>query len=193
MSGSNLLAFALVIALALTAWATVLFVVPSILRSLFRYRMWRFRDHLVDAVFDGVVARSEIQPLIELAEFTIAESRELTLLRLLVFRWVVKPQQHLIRPDPLDASRSTFVATNRDRFGELLAFHLMTGSPSGWIGGCVLLIREAFRTGWGSTRAKGETFRSEVEAELVGEVVAASRATDLFIPKRRRRETLVNV
>lgn len=192
MSGSNLLAFVIVIALAITIWATVLFIVPSVLRSLFRYRMWHFRDSLVDTVLDRRVSQTEAQPLIELSEFTISNARELTMLRLLAFRMVFRRHSDAFPESAInDDSDSAVIAGFRERFGELLAFHLITGSPSGWVAGVVLLVREAFRTRWKSTTGD-DSFRREVENEFVGEVAAASRATALVPPRHRRSRPLVH-
>jgi hypothetical protein len=149
-----------VVAIALFAWASVVRIVPFCAVSLFRYRLWRIRDQLVDEVRHGKFDDIE-QPkiLVSLVEATIAGAKDLTALNMLLLRLAaprdVSPP-HPLNLDDLNPSDRELVEGHLHRLLREMAIHTLGGTPSGWICSIVLLPLAVVVTVVTRLRGKGD-------------------------------------
>lgn len=126
-----------VLTLALLAWAGAFKVIPYCALSMFRYRLWRFRDGLADDIRRGSF-EDQTQPRIflRLVETSIENANELSPLNMLLFRLSIVGMREPPRQLELNQISS---AKDRERLmGKMAAFermlirHAFTGTPSGW-------------------------------------------------------------
>lgn len=176
------LAFILAVAGAIAAWASIVWLIPAQLRSMFRYRVWRLRDEFVDAVLDGRLQWGpSVDDLLERMEFTIRAARELTLVRLLSVHFLVRDLR-LQERKPAHTDEEILLEEYRFRLIQLVAMHVMAGSPSGWIGSVLLSLIAPFylRRRWGHKVRAGAH-------DLVVHTVEEEFAARAAIPWSRRR------
>jgi hypothetical protein len=129
MNGAGLLIAAVGLAIAVGAWASVLFFIPNALRSIFRYNLWALRDQVVDDVLDGEVPRDQAMALVKRIEFTIQNAADLSVLNL----WAVHRATRNVRvPEPLAVYHPRLKAYAR-KWHSLSFRYAAFGSPSGWI------------------------------------------------------------
>jgi hypothetical protein len=135
-----------VITLSLLAWGAIFYVVPSVARSIFRYRLWRLRDEIVDSLADDRF-EDRVQPerLMHDVEKTIRYAKEFSLWRLLLLRWLTKG-----RALPPEAQREMFdlkrapivdqelLATYELEYHASIARHVFFGTPLGWV--CIAFL-----------------------------------------------------
>jgi hypothetical protein len=129
-----------IIVVAISAWLSVWMVIPSCARSLFRYRLWRLHDALIDD-FRGKHFTDEQQPRLLLREIdaAIAVAGELSLFRLFLVALKARRLLPMVDPDEwFDPEKAH--PKDRDlvaeRYGELqfaLRKHVLIGAPSGWV------------------------------------------------------------
>jgi hypothetical protein len=149
-----------VVAIALFAWASVVRIVPFCAVSVFRYRLWRLRDQLVDEIRHGKFDDIE-QPkvLVSLIEATIAGAKDLTALNLLLVRLAaprgVSPPQ-LLNLDDLNPRDRELVEGHLHGLLRAMAIHTLRGTPSGWICSIVLLPLAVVITLVARLRGKGD-------------------------------------
>jgi hypothetical protein len=131
-----------VILLALAAWAALFRVIPTCASSLFRYRLWRLRDQLVDDIRNEEF-RDNAQPmeLVCMIEAVIAGAQDLTAFK----AWAAHATSRgLAIPDSLRLPHAH--PRDKDRLekvlNELYAAMLskaLLGTPSGWLFSIVLV------------------------------------------------------
>jgi hypothetical protein len=132
----------LTVALVLAAASLFLVgvVVPAMLRSMFRYRLWRLRDKVVDEILAGdLPGKMYCHRLVHLVEAFIITSREVT-----IWRWTVgfRPSKDIVRDVAEENERELGELTEEERARALCHYrqlrkivvkHLVFGSPSGWM------------------------------------------------------------
>jgi|GEM_PF-4148276 hypothetical protein len=129
MTASNLSLLLAGIALALLLWSCVFFAVPNALRALFRHRLWRLRDEVIDKAIAGELEPSEARQFAREVENTIEAATELTPARLVWF-YVAGGRKAALsdRPKHSEAMHPYAIELGRQLF-----IQLFTGSPSGWL------------------------------------------------------------
>ena len=155
----NALLTADVTLLAVAAWVSVFFVIPSCLRTLFRNHMWRLRDSIVDEIRSDHY-RDAAQPkhLVEEIELAIRCAREISVFRLGLLAAVTRgveppPARERFDLDATDPADREELKLKLGEFRMALLRHAVFGGPSGWIflilvGFCatlIALIRTVFR------------------------------------------------
>jgi hypothetical protein len=115
-------------------WGAALFVVPSHVRSLFRYRLWRLRDYLQDCIFDERLPDVPVvNDLLEGIEGMIEYADHVSLSTFLAFELA---GGHSLGDADLDLSRLS--DKQQELFGRILRtlfdhmmFKAIAGSPAG--------------------------------------------------------------
>jgi hypothetical protein len=116
----------------------VFYVIPSCARSIFRYRLWRLRDDLVDDLRGGTFEDVE-QPrrLVREVETAIRAARDLTVFRVVLFTMLARGHEP---PEREEVDLSVLSKPDRERLGRymktfhwLLTRHVLAGTVSGWI------------------------------------------------------------
>jgi hypothetical protein len=138
----NALLTIVIVALALFAWACVFTVVPGCALSRSRYRLWRLRDRLVDAILDDTFEDPvEPQRFLLFVERSITCLPEMSALDLALFmfssRGIVLTS---VLPWDLDRMKASDRAALEPMVWEVkltVLKHLFTGTPSGW---CCLVV-----------------------------------------------------
>ncbi len=136
-------AYFILLACLLSATWGIFYSVPDSLVSLFRYKLWRIRDELVDAIRDGrVVDSAESGQLVSVIEETIQHAPQWTLLRLLFTPGIARVTRDVAKTTQ---TRQLDLQSYRVRFAADVVLHLLYGSPSGWLIGapialCIALV-----------------------------------------------------
>jgi hypothetical protein len=124
-------------------------------RSMFKHRLWRLRDQVVDDIIDGKLPRSHpaVGDLERHIEWALGEARSFDMLHLLVWRWAVRKvdpatREMVAKPcslDGLDAGERAMVEGYRARLRFLSSSAMLCTS---WIGLAVVawLLPHAIRT-----------------------------------------------
>jgi hypothetical protein len=108
---------AIIIASFSLSWACALIMVPRYVCSLFRYRLWRVRDHLQDCIWDGKLPELPVvTDLLEIIEVMIQHSEGVCLSRYLAFRMAGG-----IGRTPVPFDLSGLSSEERERFINILA------------------------------------------------------------------------
>lgn len=139
--------FSLAVASASIAWILVVVALPRYFRSAFRYRLWRLRDDLVDDVLSGNLPDvSSVREMRKRVEVGIRYADDLTLATVLVSAWATHAsgftvrqerkirEQEARRREELTAKELVLVDQYESRLTKASVVHVLTGSPSGWIG-----------------------------------------------------------
>lgn len=119
----------------------VLWFIPSCMRSVFRYRLWRIRDALFDEVTAGTIPdETVIDELITRIEHLIRLSRHVTLYKFIttgiITAWDLREHERYedAKARTLPPECRQQIARYERQVGRAMATHLYFGSPSGWIG-----------------------------------------------------------
>jgi hypothetical protein len=128
-----------VIAWGLAAWIAIFIVVPSCMQSLFRHRLWRLRDGVVDRIRAGDFADAEpFRGLVHEIECAILAAPEVSPFRIGLLRAVGRD---LLRTakfdyfDPVKVHAADREVADEYYAGFRSAFYrqFLFGSPSGWL------------------------------------------------------------
>jgi hypothetical protein len=122
--------------IAFWAWYGVFFIYPSCTRSLFRYKLWKIRDDLVNATFDGRLPRSSFTlDLVETMEGSIRSSGHYNLVTFALAARSVDPELAKRRQAWLERELGALADEQRDfllqlrrRYHAAIAVHLLTGT-----------------------------------------------------------------
>lgn len=119
---------------------TFLVAIPRTMASLFRYRLWRLRDALVDDVlFDRIENTPEIEELRGHLETAIRTAEHLTPGKLAVVAMYHSPRAKLELARRSTLLRDDHKPSKREaEFGRLALRHLLFGSPTGWMFSVIL-------------------------------------------------------
>jgi hypothetical protein len=138
MSCPEWLVFAAWVAGAVFGWLGLVFFVPSNLRSLFRYRLWRLRDQMVDQVILGKLPPIPfVENYIRMIEVVIMRTSQITLLH---WAWAPTSSSAVERfeSDLREAERilsddqKRLLEQSRGQFQGIIVHRLLFGSVSGW-------------------------------------------------------------
>lgn len=119
----------------------VLVGVPRNLTSMFRYRLWRLRDEMVDGIISGKLEDTpELRQFISHVETTIRLAPMMTPFRLgvMVLSLVAGPAFRRETRNPARKIPESMSRQYDQLFGNLFLVHLLSGSVSGWL--CSLLL-----------------------------------------------------
>lgn len=137
---------AAVVLVAVPVWVLFLHVLPSHLCSLFRYKLWRTRDAVVDDVFRGRLPRNDqVGLLLNGIERTIQVSRHFT-----VFRSRFLPRADSRVLGQIQSTRQAFLdgiddecrkryLAHENAFTTAVGLHAFVGSPSGWFAALIVV------------------------------------------------------
>lgn len=121
-------------------WAGILFIVPSYMRSLFRYRLWEIRDRAVDDLRAGRLADCyTVREFISMVEFAIRYANRMTLLEVIVTPPLPRPwaeaRENGRRADLAEMSDDSRFRFERCAvgFSHALLRHVLGGSLTGWV------------------------------------------------------------
>jgi hypothetical protein len=125
-------------------WASVLYVVPRHVESLFRYDLWRLRDDLVDNIFDETLPNLPlVEGLLEAIEAMIGHSSQVTLSSLLAFlisRRSNRSSHHEIDLSSLSESQQLIFLRVLHETYDAAAFKSVAGSPFGAFGLPIIIV-----------------------------------------------------
>jgi hypothetical protein len=173
----NFVLFILLLAWGLVAWLAIFMVVPSCMQSMFRHRLWRLRDNIVDQIRgDGLAEPGPFRDLVHEVECAIIAAPEVSPFRIGLLRAVSGNFMRDAKVESFDPENvhpsdrrlaEAYVAEFRAAFFRQLLF----GSPSGWILFLLLvvltlpiaLVRSVTRGAAVVTEAKDLT-RNELDA-----------------------------
>jgi hypothetical protein len=132
----NTIAVVLIVCFA-SLWLCALYLVPQLVDSLFRYRLWKVRDHLYDYILDRRLPDSSaVNEFLEMVEETIRRSASVTLSSMVSFRLFWKPSPKETSTEPFDFSRLS--TEQQDLVNALMyefylsfCFKMVAGSPVG--------------------------------------------------------------
>jgi hypothetical protein len=131
--------FVALIAWGLAAWLAIFLVVPSCMQSMFRHRLWRLRDNVVDQIRgERLVDAEPFRKLVREIECAILAAREVSPFRITLLRFA---SRDLLRDakfdyfDPADVDVSDRVLAEGYLNELRAAFYrqMLFGSPSGWL------------------------------------------------------------
>lgn len=124
------------VALAIFAWVCIVKIIPDCARSLFRYRLWRLRDELVDEIRAGTFENDEMpKVLAAVVEGTITVAPEATLARMLMAAWTCRSMQvpELFDFESLGRGDRRLLEKRFSEYRQIAVRHILLGAPSGWI------------------------------------------------------------
>ena len=125
-----------IIVLALLAWLSLVWIVPSCATSRFRYRAWRIRDEVVDELRAGrYEERDEPEAFVQTVETAIEEAAVLSFLKVSMFGIATRKLEFKppFRLDGLSENDATLLRAHITRMDEAAIDKALFGSPSGWI------------------------------------------------------------
>lgn len=166
---------------AVAAWFALTKVIPSCSVSLFRYRLWRIRDDLVDAIGQGAFTDDAApKKLVADIEVFIRAAPDVNIITAGLHRWIGWGMDLSPDGDPFDFERApkadrALLQKYADRFQGAFAKQVLLGRPSGWlllvvfapsIAGIVLVSQIKNRSGYGSfVRETKSHMRDEIHIE----------------------------
>lgn len=137
---------AVVVLVLLYMWMGLLFFIPWCFVSLFRYRLWRLRDSIFDAVIDHEVCDDPVYwELIRRIENYIRHAKEVTFLgavargALLLPDMQAEEEKYLAKVKNLSPEDRHQLDLWEMAFSRAVFVHLLRGAPSGWIGSLILM------------------------------------------------------
>jgi hypothetical protein len=125
-----------VVATALLAWCSLLWIIPSCNLSVFRYRLWQLRDRVADDIrqgaFDDDACAEEFLCFVEGA---IRGAPDFGTVKLLIMLWATRgvPPPKPFDLEALSPADKALTERHLDELQMLGARHAILGSPSGWI------------------------------------------------------------
>lgn len=139
MNPTTILFVALISAAAMAGWALLIIGVPNMLCSVFRHRMWRVRDSLVDDVIHKRLPKTKAVTFeLEVMHHIIRDAENISIWAAI---WRPRPRPQVankIEKDITEAIES-LDEESRDRLEAyrrqtrlLLGWYLAVGSPLGW-------------------------------------------------------------
>lgn len=116
-------------------WVCVLYLVPQLVDSLFRYRLWKVRDDLQGYLFDEKLPESPaVNELLEMVEDTIRRSSSIAISKFIIFRSLWKSKESNAKSfdfsDLPEEQRDLINALMHELYLSI-TFKEMAGSPVG--------------------------------------------------------------
>lgn len=149
--------YLLVTASVLFAWIGLFVATPAALRSMSRHRFWRLRDEIVDAMLAEKLAQPEAaQLLVRRIEAVIRYADHLSPWNLVFLPPAPTHDAQAVqrRMEQFKEVERSLIQSYEHRFFKLVAIHLVTCSPSGWLAGLAMLAAVPLillRQGWHAT------------------------------------------
>ncbi len=128
MTGPQATFLFLSIVSVLSAWACLFIVIPSALRSLFRHRLWRLRDEVMDQAMREELPLEDSLRLADRVEAVIHHARDVSPLGILLFS-IAAIGIDVPKREPLSPELRPYEM----RLIGLMTDHLFTGTPFGWV------------------------------------------------------------
>jgi len=126
MNGAGVILLLLAVTAGVAAALSLLVVIPWCLRSLFRYRLWRLRDSIVDGVHAGDLPVDDAARLLSRVDNTIRYAREITALNMFLVSAATRGLEE--HEPPLDERLREY----EGKWEDATVRHVIYGSPSGW-------------------------------------------------------------
>lgn len=129
-----------IVALALFAWACAFLIVPLCAANMCRYRLWRIRDGLADAIrADAFEDCTQPDRIVSVIEGTIEHLPDLSALNVALFHLSGRslsdgrPWRGAWRLDRMAAEDRERLKPHVDALERAVISHVFFGTPSGWL------------------------------------------------------------